>query len=255
MNHSSSEGALRVVIPARYASSRLPGKPLVDLAGLPMVVRVFQRVQVSLPDVDIIVATDDQRIVQVLEQYAIPCVMTCNTHESGSDRAAEVARIQGWADKDIIMNVQGDEPLLPVELLQAFAQFCCSRQRLEMASVVAPLSGRRQIEDTNIVKVVLNQNDDALMFTRSAVPFCRDLARDEWLLEDFSRHIGIYAYRNENLQRLTAAPVCRLEKLEKLEQLRALWHGMKISMMRWHITPPHGVDTPEDVQRVIETLS
>lgn len=254
MQLNSNGMQLRVVIPARYGSSRLPGKPLVDLAGQPMVVRVFRRVELALPDADIIVATDDQRIGRVLEQHDIPFVMTAVEHESGSDRTAEVARLRDWAAEDIIINVQGDEPLVPVELLQAFTAFCSSRPGLEMASVAAPLSSGEQIEDANIVKVVLNQHGDALMFSRSAIPFCRDLSREEWPLGEFSRHIGIYAYRNAILQRLTAAPVCRLESLEKLEQLRALWLGMKISMMKWHATPPHGVDTPEDVQRVTKTL-
>lgn len=254
MQYNSDEVQLRVVIPARYASSRLPGKPLVDLAGQPMVMRVFRRVELALPSADIIVATDDLRICQVLELHAIPFVMTAVDHESGSDRAAEVARLRDWAAEDIILNVQGDEPLVPVELLQAFTAFCSTLPCLEMASVVAPLSSSEQIHDANIVKVVLNQHGDALMFSRSAIPFCRDLSAEEWPLGGFARHIGIYAYRNAILQRLTAAPVCQLESLEKLEQLRALWLGMKISMMKWDVTPPHGVDTPEDVQRVTTTL-
>lgn len=254
MQHSNDGMQLRVVIPARYASSRLPGKPLVDLAGQPMVVRVYRRVEMALANADIVVATDDPRIAQVLEQHAIPFVMTAAEHESGSDRTAEVARLLDWSAEDIIINVQGDEPLLPVDLLQAFAAFCRSRSDLEMASVAAPLSGSEQIQDASIVKVVLNQHDDALLFSRSPIPFCRDLPQEAWPLKEFSRHIGIYAYRNASLQQLTTTPVCPLESLEKLEQLRALWLGMKIGMMRWHATPPHGVDTPADVQRVTQLL-
>ncbi len=252
--HSSNLPTLRIVIPARYASSRLSGKPLVDLAGLPMVVRVFRRVEMALSDTDIVVATDDLRIADVLKQHAIPFAMTDATHESGSDRTAEVARLLGWSADDIIVNVQGDEPLLPVELLQAFVTFCRTCPSLEMASVAVPLSAHEQLADANIVKVVMDQHDNALLFSRSPIPFCRDLVPREWPLADFARHVGIYAYRNASLQRLTATPVCRLESLEKLEQLRALWLGMKIAMMKWHAAPPHGVDTPEDVQRVIETL-
>ena len=254
MLHNSDGIRLKVVIPARYASSRLPGKPLVDLAGLPMVVRVFQRVATALPDADTVVATDDPRIALVLEQHAIPFVMTATDHESGSDRTAEVARLRSWAAEDIIINVQGDEPLLPADLLQAFAAFCSARPGLEMASVTAPLSSREQIQDANIVKVVLDQHGDAILFSRSAIPFCRDMPQARWPLEEFARHVGIYAYRNASLQQLTAAPVCQLESLEKLEQLRALWLGMKIRMMTWHATPPHGVDTPEDVSRVTQML-
>tara|TARA_R110001592_G_scaffold53617_7_gene164417 strand:+ start:270 stop:1046 length:777 start_codon:yes stop_codon:yes gene_type:complete len=252
--HSSKSLKLRVAIPARFASSRLPGKPLVDLAGQPMIVRVFRRVEMALSDADIVVATDDPRIAEVLEQYNIPFLMTDVGHDSGSDRTAEVARLLGWAAEDIILNVQGDEPLLPVELLQAFVDFCRARPSLEVASVAVPLSSHEQLVDANIVKVVVDQLDNALLFSRSPIPFCRDRASHTWPLDDFSRHVGIYAYRNASLQRLTSTPVCRLEQLEQLEQLRALWLGMKISMMRWHLAPPHGVDTPGDVQRVIETL-
>lgn len=252
--HSSKPPTLRVAIPARYASSRLPGKPLVDLAGQPMVVRVFRRVEMALVNADIVVATDDPRIAEVLEQYAIPFVMTDAAHESGSDRTAEVARLLDWPADDIIVNVQGDEPLLPVELLQAFVAFCRARPTLEIASVAVPLSGHEQLADANIVKVVVDRHDNALLFSRSPIPFCRDRAFQKWPLADFSRHVGIYAYRNASLQRLTSTPVCRLEQLEQLEQLRALWLGMRIGMMKWHAAPPHGVDTPDDVRRVIETL-
>lgn len=251
---SSNLPSLRIVIPARYASSRLPGKPLLDLAGLPMVVRVFRRVEMALRDADIVVATDDRRIAEVLELHAIPFVMTGVAHESGSDRTAEVARLLSWPAEDIIINVQGDEPLLPVELLQAFVAFCRTCPTLEMASIAVPMSSHEQLADANIVKVVMDGHDNALLFSRSPIPFCRDRAPQEWPLTDFARHVGIYAYRNASLQQLTTTPICRLESLEKLEQLRALWLGMKIAMMKWHAAPPHGVDTPEDAQRVIETL-
>lgn len=251
---SSNSPSLRIVIPARYASSRLPGKPLLDLAGLPMVVRVFRRVEMAIRNADIVVATDDRRIAEVLELHAIPFVMTDVAHESGSDRTAEVARLLDWRADDIIVNVQGDEPLLPSELLQDFVAFCHSRPNLEMASVMVPLSSHAQLVDANIVKVVVDRHDNALLFSRSPIPFCRDCSPQEWPLHEFSRHVGIYAYRNASLQQLTASPVCRLESLEKLEQLRALWMGMKIGMMKWHAAPPHGVDTPEDAQRVIESL-
>lgn len=254
MMPSSNLPTTRVIIPARYASSRLPGKPLVDLAGLPMVVRVYRRVESALSDADIVVATDDARIAEVLEQHAIPYVMTDTAHESGSDRTAEVARLRRWSAEDVIINVQGDEPLIPVKLLQRFVAFCHEHSDLEIASIRVPLSGHEQVEDANIVKVVVNQHDNALFFSRSAIPHCRDHAPDEWPFEELARHVGIYAYRNSCLQRLADAPVCRLEALEKLEQIRALWLGIKIDMMAWSEAPPHGVDTPDDVKRVVETL-
>ncbi|SFE23766.1 3-deoxy-manno-octulosonate cytidylyltransferase (CMP-KDO synthetase) [Marinobacter sp. DSM 26671] len=252
--YNSKQPGLRVAIPARFASTRLPGKPLVDLAGEPMIVRVFRRVEIALPDADIVVATDDPRIVEVLEFHGIPFVETDVGHDSGSDRIAEVARLMEWPAEDIILNVQGDEPLIPLELLRAFVAFCRKRPELEIASVAVPLTTREQLTDSNIVKVVMDQKNDALLFSRSPIPFCRDGDPNAWPLADFARHVGIYAYRNVSLQGFTNTPVCRLEQLEHLEQLRALWLGMKISMMRWHSAPPHGVDTPSDVQRVIETL-
>jgi 3-deoxy-manno-octulosonate cytidylyltransferase (CMP-KDO synthetase) len=254
MPHNNERPQLRVVIPARYASSRLPGKPLIDLVGLPMVVRVYKRAAQALQGTDIVVATDDERIARVLQQHAVPFVMTAVEHESGSERAAEVARLLDWPASDIIVNLQGDEPLLPVDLLQAFADFCLARADLEMASITAPLSVREQIQDPNIVKVVLDQQDRAILFSRAMTPFCRDLPIDQWPLSAFWRHIGIYAYRNATLQRLMGTPVCSLEALEKLEQLRAIWLGIPIAMMKWHAPLHHGVDTPQDIDRVTNTL-
>ncbi|UCZ56874.1 3-deoxy-manno-octulosonate cytidylyltransferase [Desulfurispirillum indicum] len=251
---STPQPTIRVVIPARYASMRLPAKPLVDLAGLPMIVRVFQRVQLGLPGEDILVATDDERIVQVLARHDIPHVLTAADHQSGTDRAAEVARLSGWSDDDIILNVQGDEPLVPCELLRAFADFCQQQTALQMGTIVVPVTEYQHIHDPNVVKVVLNQQQDALLFSRAPIPHCRDISPEQWPLEAFARHIGIYAYRNRVLQQLATTPPCALELREKLEQLRALWLGIPIRVMAWHESPPHGVDTPADVQRVIRIL-
>lgn len=246
----SDAASLRVVIPARYGSTRLPGKPLLDLAGKPMVVWVYEAVKAALADVDIVVAIDDARIATVLRTHGIQAVMTDAGHESGTDRAAEVARLLRWADQDIVVNVQGDEPLIPADLLRAFGGFCVGRAEFSMATVAVPMDRLAQIRDPNVVKLVLNSSGDAIMFSRSPLPFNRDLPLDAWPLADYSRHVGIYAYRVDVLQRLTSTPPCTLERTERLEQLRALWLGVPIRVMRWHCSPPHGVDTPEDVVRV-----
>lgn len=245
--HSNS--TLRVVIPARYGSSRLPGKPLVDLAGEPMIVRVFKVVSSALINTDVVVAVDDERIVAVLEEHGIPSVMTRCDHESGTDRVAEVAALRRWHDEDIVLNVQGDEPLIPALLLQEFASFCRHSESLSMATLAAPLDSLQQLHDPNIVKLTLTAGGHALTFSRAAIPFCRDLPVADWSYEDCLRHIGIYAYRCSVLKALTATEPCALEKLEKLEQLRAQWLEIKIKVMRWQAAPPPGVDTPEDAAR------
>lgn len=250
MPSSNSSVAVRVVIPARYASTRLPAKPLIDLAGLPMVVRVYRRVVAALVNTNIVVATDDARIAEILDKYAIPCVMTEASHVSGTDRVAEVARYLNWGEGDIVINVQGDEPLIPLDMLRAFADFCVAQSPFAMGTVAVPMTNQAQVHDANVVKVMLNKMSEALLFSRSAIPFCRDNPPAEWPLSSFLRHIGIYAYRNSVLQELTRAPVCESEKLEKLEQLRALWLGYAIKIMTWHKSPPHGVDTLEDAERV-----
>jgi 3-deoxy-manno-octulosonate cytidylyltransferase (CMP-KDO synthetase) len=246
----SNNPVIHVIIPARFGSTRLPGKPLVDLAGKALVVRVYEAVRNALAGVDIAVAIDDDRIVNVLAANDIPYVVTLPTHESGTDRAAEVARLLSWNPADIILNVQGDEPLIPAELLNSFASFCRSRTAMSMATIAVPLEEQSQIQDPNIVKVTVDADNRAIAFSRSPIPFARDLPIGEWCVENYLRHVGIYAYRNEVLQRLTATPPCMLEKVEKLEQLRAQWMGIPIHVMRWGVAPPHGVDTPEDAERV-----
>lgn len=246
----SSEFALRIVIPARYGSSRLPGKPLIPLAGKPMVVRVYEVVQAALPEADIVVATDDERVVSALAQHHILGVMTDAGHESGTDRAAEIARLRQWPAHDVVLNVQGDEPLIPIELLQAFAGFCAERKDFRMGTIAVPMEDLSQIRNPNVVKLTMNVAGDAIIFSRAPIPFNRDLPAGSWPMSDYFRHVGIYAYRNDVLQRLTGTSPCRLEQVEKLEQLRALWLGIPIHVMQWHAAPPHGVDTPEDAVRV-----
>lgn len=246
---------LHVVIPARYSSSRLPGKPLLDLAGKPMIVRVFERVSEALQSIEVVVATDDERIKNVLDARGVPCLMTSPSHESGTDRIEEVAAQMGWAAGDILINVQGDEPLVPVDLLQAFARFCVESPEFEMGTVSVPIDNRDHVHDHNVVKLVVDSQGRAIAFSRSPIPYCRDMALNEWPLSAFLRHVGIYAYRRSALGRITAEPTCELERLEKLEQLRALWLGIDINVLRWMTVPPHGVDTPQDARRVAELFA
>ena len=241
---------VRIVIPARFASTRLPGKPLVDLAGQPMIVRVHQRVKSALPDADVVVAIDDKRIGEVLDAAGILYLMTSSNHESGTDRTEEVASLAGWSDEDVVINVQGDEPLVPVELLQAFARFCVDQSTLAMATIAVPIDSLAHVRDPNVVKLTVDRQGNAIVFSRSPVPYCRDVPETDWPTTPFLRHVGIYAYRRSVLHSVTSSPMCDLERLEKLEQLRALWLGVDIRVMPWADMPPHGVDTPADVERV-----
>lgn len=253
MTSFNERPALRIVIPARYGSTRLPGKPLIDLGGEPMIARVHARVRRALPGHEIVVATDDVRIADALGGGEIRVVMTATAHESGTDRAAEVGRALGWLPDDIVINVQGDEPLVPLALLREFASFCERAEDFQLATVACPVREAEQIDDPNIVKVVTDHRQRALYFSRAAIPFCRD-GRPEAPEGEFLRHIGIYGYRHSALQRLAGSSPCALEALEKLEQLRALWLGLPIHVMHWPEVPPAGVDTPNDVERILSLL-
>ncbi|MDN7737263.1 MULTISPECIES: 3-deoxy-manno-octulosonate cytidylyltransferase [Burkholderia] len=247
----------RVVIPARYGSTRLPGKPLVDLNGEPMIVRVHARVRQALPDADIVVAIDDARVADVLAARGIRFAMTDPGHASGTDRAAEVAREFGWLDSGVLLNVQGDEPLVPIALLKAFSDFCLAAPELGVATVACPIGDIALLDEPSIVKLVVDQLGRALYFSRAAIPFCRDGRPTQAAGPEggaLIRHVGLYAYSNAALQTLASAAPCELEQLEKLEQLRALWLGMRIDVMRWPDAPPAGVDTSDDVARVVSLL-
>ncbi|RQS35532.1 3-deoxy-manno-octulosonate cytidylyltransferase [Burkholderia sp. Bp8992] len=263
MTSFSNGRTVRVVIPARYGSTRLPGKPLVDLDGEPMIVRVHARVRRALPGADIVVAIDDARIAEVLDAHGVRFAMTDTGHASGTDRAAEVARVFGWPDTDAVLNVQGDEPLVPTALLQAFAGFCAAAPDLGVATVACPIGEIGLLDEPAIVKLVVDRRGRALYFSRAAIPFCRDgrpASSDDsngtngLTKRMFLRHIGLYGYANATLQALASAAPCELEQLEKLEQLRALWLGIPIDVMRWPDAPPAGIDTPDDVARVVSLL-
>lgn len=244
-----------VVIPARYNSSRLPGKPIVNIAGTPMVVRVFQCAKAAFSNVEIIVATDDLRIGAVLDTFNVPWEMTCVNHESGADRIAEVCDNRGWEQDDVVINIQGDEPLVPVELLQKFLAFCQNNLDLEMATISAPIEDLDDVFDPHVVKVVSNMNGCANYFSRNPIPYIRDQSdRELWSVGSFRKHIGIYAYKVDVLKAIAASGISPAEELERLEQLRALWLGVRVAVMNWTESPPHGVDTPEDVERVTRLI-
>lgn len=252
---SSSSRSLRVVIPARFSSQRLPGKPIVDLAGKPMIVRVHEAVSTALAGHEVVVAVDDDRVLNVLGDYGIAGVMTDSNCVSGTDRVAAVARAREWQPDDVVLNVQGDEPLIPADLLVAFADFCNNSEDFSMATIAVPVSELWEVTDPNVVKLTVRHDGMAITFSRAPIPYDRDIAPEKWEIAKYRRHLGVYAYRNEVLQRLTAAPPCGLEQVEKLEQLRALWLAIPIRVMDWETAPPGGVDTKEDLVRVTAYLN
>ncbi|MFM5540904.1 3-deoxy-manno-octulosonate cytidylyltransferase [Aeromonas veronii] len=251
----------KIVIPARYGSSRLPGKPLALIHGRPMVWHVWQRaLETGIPAADIWIATDDQRIYDAVMTFGANVVMTGIHHSCGTDRLAEVAALQGWAEEEIVVNVQGDEPLLPAHLIQLAAETLAADYESGIATLGCPIVDFEQIMAPQCVKVVTNKAGQALYFSRAPIPWDRDAFTSENLSNlnhaaaavapHWLRHIGLYAYRVKTLASLSNLSVSPLEQLESLEQLRALWHGIKIAVARVEQAPPHGVDTPEDLARI-----
>ncbi|MDR0735411.1 MAG: 3-deoxy-manno-octulosonate cytidylyltransferase [Zoogloeaceae bacterium] len=249
----------KVVIPARYASTRLPGKPLVDLCGKPMIVRVAEKALESGAE-EVIVATDHADIAAVIEAQALPrlkAMMTRADHASGTDRLAEVVLKAGWEAATAVVNVQGDEPLIAPELIGRVAQ-SLAESGADIATLAHPLTGAAEFFDPNVVKVVCRANGDALYFSRAPIPYARDAFRESRaaLPPDFPacRHIGLYAYRAAFLRDYTRLPPAPPEIFESLEQLRALWHGCRIHVLHVPNALPPGVDTPADVARVCRQL-
>ncbi|WP_343731177.1 3-deoxy-manno-octulosonate cytidylyltransferase [Duganella sp.] len=240
-----------VIIPARLASTRLPNKPLADLGGKPMVVRVAERAQLSGAS-RIIVATDHADIQAACELHGVEVCMTRADHPSGTDRIAEVAHTLNLPLDAVIVNLQGDEPLIDPALLQAAA--ACIGAEVPMATCAHPLHDAADAFNPNVVKVVLDKNGRALYFSRATIPWHRDAfaqSRDHLPAGYVPlRHIGLYAYRNDFLQAYPALAVSPLESIEALEQLRVLWHGYPIAVHVTDAAPAAGVDTPEDLERV-----
>jgi len=245
--------SFRVVIPARYASTRLPGKPLADIAGKPMVVRVAEAAGQS-GAMEIIVATDDTRVADVVQAQGHAVTFTRSDHASGTDRIAEVAAQRGWNDDDIVVNVQGDEPLIDPALIAEVAQALAGDAEASMATAAHPLRTINEFLDPNVVKVVTAATGRALYFSRAPIPWHRDgfAASREVLPAGLGvrRHIGLYAYRVKFLRRFGALAPAPIEQWEALEQLRALWHGFHIHVIECAHAPQPGVDTPADLERV-----
>jgi 3-deoxy-manno-octulosonate cytidylyltransferase (CMP-KDO synthetase) len=241
-----------VAIPARYASTRLPGKPLQQIGGEPMILQVARRA-LAAGAAQVVVATDDERIAAALRRQPVQVAMTRANHVSGSDRLAECAEQMGWADDTIVVNLQGDEPLAPPGGIRAVAA-ALAESDAPMATLAAPITAVEELFDPNCVKIVADCNGDALYFSRAPLPWARDAfaqTREHVAAGiPFLRHIGIYAYRAGFLRRFAALPATPLERAEALEQLRALENGHRIAV---RLTPepfPGGVDTAEDLERV-----
>jgi 3-deoxy-manno-octulosonate cytidylyltransferase (CMP-KDO synthetase) len=240
-----------VLIPARLASTRLPNKPLADIGGAPMVVRVAQRAMQSMA-LRTVVATDSQEIVERCASFGITAVLTREDHPSGSDRLAEACGVLGLANEDIVVNVQGDEPLIDPALINAVAQLLLERPDCAMSTAAHAIQQLADLNNPNVVKVVLDARHTALYFSRAPIPAARDFSGNAWWDAGSSlprplRHVGIYGYRVGFLREFPRLPQSPLEQLECLEQLRALWHGHRIAV---HVTgdaPGPGVDTPEDL--------
>lgn len=243
----------RVIIPARYASERLPGKPLSDLGGKPMVVRCWEAAM-EAGATEVIVAADDERILRAVTAAGAHAVMTDPSHASGTDRIAEVAKARGWSEDAIVVNMQGDEPQLPPLLLQDLARALALNEAAGIATMATPIRHHEDVFKESVVKVITDQRGHAMIFTRAPVPWVRgefgaeepSLPTDVPLL----RHLGLYAYRVRTLHTLSGAPRAPIERAESLEQLRALYMGIAIHVTVIDEAPPHGVDTPDDLERV-----
>ncbi len=236
----------KIVIPARFASTRLPGKPLALLAGKPMLEWVYQAAIASAAT-EVVIATDDSRISLAAKEFGAEVVITAAEHSSGSERIAECCRILGWPEQSLIVNLQGDEPLMPPACLDQVASLLQSTPGAGIASLYWPISGVDEFADTNVVKVTCDARDRALYFSRSPIPADGiDIAK---------RHLGLYAYRNHELQQLVKLPESPLERRERLEQLRWLSNGKSVAMARASKPIPAGVDSEEDLHRVATILA
>ncbi|MCU4412926.1 3-deoxy-manno-octulosonate cytidylyltransferase [Acinetobacter sp. WU_MDCI_Axc73] len=241
-----------IVIPARFASSRLPGKPLLEIHGRAMILRVVDQAKKVQGFDDYCVATDDEGIANICRAENIDVVMTSTEHPSGTDRLSEVARIKGWASDDIIVNVQGDEPLLPAKLVQQVSQLLVDKPNCSMSTLCEPIDQLEEFQRNSIVKVVMSKHNEALYFSRATIPYDRDAAQQntQQLHAHAYRHLGLYAYRVSLLQEYVAWEQGELEKLESLEQLRVLENGHRIAIAIAEVNLPPGVDTLADLERL-----
>lgn len=245
--------SFKVVIPARFDSSRLPGKPLADIAGKPMIVHVVERAKRSDAS-EVIVATDHEEVRAAVERHGHVALMTRRDHASGTDRIAEVVEQRGWSDNELVVNVQGDEPGMDPNLIGQVAACLARNPGATVATACYPIQSADEFFNPNVVKVVRDVGGNALYFSRAPIPWARDaFAGDRTQLPQgmtAQRHLGIYAYRCGFLRSFGGLPVSSLETLEALEQLRMLWHGYRILVAEAARLPETGVDTLEDLERV-----
>jgi 3-deoxy-manno-octulosonate cytidylyltransferase (CMP-KDO synthetase) len=248
--------SFKVAIPARYGSTRLPAKPLIELDGKPMIQHVYERAVRSGAE-EIVIATDDERIMERAQEFGAEICLTSTEHSSGSDRLAEVAQTLAWSDDAIVVNLQGDEPLTPPVIIRQVAENLAERAHAQMATLCTPIHSAAQMYDPHTVKVVRDAEECALYFSRASIPWERDALDMESSLDTdvCYRHIGLYAYRVGYLKVFSQLAPCSLERVEKLEQLRALWHGARIHVGVAEQVPGHGVDIPEDVATVEALLA
>jgi len=249
-------GLLRftVLVPARYASSRLPAKALADLAGKPMVVRVAERARLS-GAAAVWIATDDERILAAAREHGCDAIMTRAEHASGTERLAEACERLALGDDEIVVNLQGDEPLIPPELIGRLVHALAQRTAASIATACVPIANPEELFNPNVVKVVCDHSGYALYFSRAPIPYARDAFADGRSARlpaglPAHRHLGIYAYRAGFLRAYVRMAPAAIERFEALEQLRALWHGHRIAVVVAESAPPPGVDTPEDLERV-----
>jgi 3-deoxy-manno-octulosonate cytidylyltransferase (CMP-KDO synthetase) len=233
------------IIPARYASTRFPGKPLAPIRGIPMIEHVYRNVSKSKAIREVWVATDDPRIEEAVLNFGGKCIMTSKEHQTGSDRLAEAAQ---KLDADLVINVQGDEPLIRGEVLDSLVDLFLQDDTLQMATLKSKIQDEEEIHNPNVVKVITNLFDEAIYFSRSPIPYNRDGRQ-----VDYFKHIGVYAYTKKFLLEYVTLPQTELELAESLEQLRALENGAKIKVLETDMKLI-GVDTPQDIQKVEEYL-
>lgn len=246
------------IVPARYASTRFPGKPLIDIGGKPMVVRVAEQARLSQAS-RVVVATDDARIAAACEAHGVEVVMTSSDHPTGTDRLSETAAKLGLSAQTIVVNVQGDEPFIPPEAINLVARTLAQHPRAGMATVGHAMTEREEFFNPNVVKLVQNAAGEAIYFSRAPIPYARDAfasdsskggALPSALANRAIRHVGLYAYRAGFLKEFPTWPVGTLEALESLEQLRALERGVVIAVARLDAPLPPGIDTPEDYEKL-----
>lgn len=247
-----------VVIPARFESSRLPGKPLLEIQpGKTMIQGTWEQAKQSGAE-RIVIATDNEKVKATCEAFGAEVCMTSSTHQSGTERIAEVVTTLNFSDDDIIVNVQGDEPMLPAKLIHQVAEGLETHAKINMATLCEPIEDVATVFDSHAVKVIRNQHNLALNFTRAPMPWSRDTFTEQPSLPDnwdYKRHIGLYAYRAGFIKQYVSWQECQLEQVEKLEQLRVLWYGEQILVLDALVEAGVGVDTEQDLEKVRKLLS